>query len=1147
MLNPAKGMRLKLLLFLLAAHVNLQALIFPLQPGSAGEYDAEFNTLHSFSALWSSNHHAIYNIAALNAVAVAPRWLLTAWHVAKQLDERWYVNDDYDRYYLVDKVDLDNDLALIKVDHPMPFYSQLQKFPVGNGDMLTMYGQSAAPTEPIYDSRNRVVGWDFPNLTNHPALRWGRGRQRAGVSDQIEWDFTDSDQGLGAAGLNCAGVYTNDSGGGIFLRDQLVGITIGLLTQGFRRSTSEPIVPECELSRSGLLFDTSTLYRCTSDFRPVTSALGTPVYPALSNIFAHVSPPLRVNAGGPALTEAGQDWQAGIDCAGCASYVDAGAALIDLSSATNPAPAAIYRSCTYVSGKAGAKLTFAAEELIKYEKYQVRLHFSSIFPADAPGSSTESIIVNGAITKIDPYAGPRKTLILSLQDISPDNDGRIVVEVRPENPAGNACISGIEIAMKPIVAYFQTGPTWDVVSTYPSFSSRQGSPPCFIAFGNDAFVAATFGHTQGLLLTSNDEAKTWQPSAWISRYAGVSYLRDRFFALATGSTTTPPMATSKDGRNWTPIFPGLSGGFVDAAFGNGVYVATGVLVDSSGTAQPLMGFSEDGSSWQIRTNLSFFPRWVAFGNGRFLAVDTSAGAGPQFSVSANGVDWTRVESDFPPPDPSCQANCPGWSGFGRPCVQDNLFVFSANPPSGEGQIFTSADGISWRRREITLPKPFFPLKSAHGRVVDLAGRISSTDLTQWQQFQVPLFPHEATNDSSITSKILSDVTYGTSNYVLFGIASFQISGYPGPFPPTSLAFAKGPDLNSLERIDRSGASLGKPNVAEKDGTVVIVNPYPDVPIPFLISTNSGAAFSPVDLPPDSSGLLTVAYAQQQFVAVGRNGKILHSRDGAVWLRSSTDATNDLFAVTFGNGHWIAAGTNGTALVSTNGESFQAHPSGTASTIYSVAFGAAGFIAVGQDGTVLKSADGEQWDTQQLETGDLYGIAYGDGNYVTVGTNGYAHISTDGIHWNVSRPTSVNLRDIAYTDGFFVTLDPSNPPILYKSTDGISWSRSSPPTGSISMNQSGDSLWIASSGLTNAVSRLRLKNPEVTLKQAPTPNEPFRLEFNAPIAGAYAVLSTPNLAESWSTNATLIRQDSDRLFWTSTNTTDRTRYYRVRLP
>src|SRR5690606_38154860 len=114
----------------------------------------------------------------------------------------------------------------------------------------------------------------------------GQGRRLLPPGGTIRWDFTRDDPLIGNAGLNCAGVNTNDSGGGTFVGDALVGIITGLLAQGFRTSLEDPATPGCFLNRQGHFFDASGYYRCTDSRPPLTRAHGAAVYPSLSNIFA---------------------------------------------------------------------------------------------------------------------------------------------------------------------------------------------------------------------------------------------------------------------------------------------------------------------------------------------------------------------------------------------------------------------------------------------------------------------------------------------------------------------------------------------------------------------------------------------------------------------------------------------------------------------------------------------------------------------------------------------------------------------------------------------------------------------------------------------------------------------------------------------
>ena len=107
-------------------------------------------------------------------------------------------------------------------------------------------------------------------------------------------------------------------------------------------------------------------------------------------------------------------------------------------------------------------------------------------------------------------------------------------------------------------------------------------------------------------------------------------------------------------------------------------------------------------------------------------------------------------------------------------------------------------------------------------------------------------------------------------------------------------------------------------------------------------------------------------------AVGENGTILHSTDGATWQPQTggTRAT-DLYSI-FGTGDaktlW-AVGQHGAILHSADGATWQPQTSGTTNELYSI-FGTSDgrtLWAVGECGTILHSTDGATWQPQTSGT------------------------------------------------------------------------------------------------------------------------------------------------------------------------------------
>ncbi len=59
----------------------------------------------------------------------------------------------------------------------------------------------------------------------------------------------------------------------------------------------------------------------------------------------------------------------------------------------------------------------------------------------------------------------------------------------------------------------------------------------------------------------------------------------------------------------------------------------------------------------------------------------------------------------------------------------------------------------------------------------------------------------------------------------------------------------------------------------------------------------------------------MTYGNGTFVAVGRNGTILTSRDRVNWTEQISPTNNQLKGVTYGNGRFVAVGIYGTILTS----------------------------------------------------------------------------------------------------------------------------------------------------------------------------------------------------------------------------------------
>jgi hypothetical protein len=224
--------------------------------------------------------------------------------------------------------------------------------------------------------------------------------------------------------------------------------------------------------------------------------------------------------------------------------------------------------------------------------------------------------------------------------------------------------------------------------------------------------------------------------------------------------------------------------------------------------------------------------------------------------------------------------------------------------------------------------------------------------------------------------------------------------------------------------------------------------------------------------PPNVALVSIAYGNDRFVAVGDGGTVLASSNALDWSVRRSGTTNRLSGVAYGDGQFVAVGEVGTILTSADGETWTPRLSGTTNYFSGIAYGNGQFVAVGWTydmvsggplDTILSSVDGVDWvpreSTLDVTTFDvLNGVTYGNGQFVAVGHwynnaqgDGERRIltSTNGINWLPQQTGTNNWcpRDvyIAYGDGQFVAVlqrqrcgTNDYPATILTSTDAVSW-------------------------------------------------------------------------------------------------------------
>ncbi len=223
---------------------------------------------------------------------------------------------------------------------------------------------------------------------------------------------------------------------------------------------------------------------------------------------------------------------------------------------------------------------------------------------------------------------------------------------------------------------------------------------------------------------------------------------------------------------------------------------------------------------------------------------------------------------------------------------------------------------------------------------------------------------------------------------------------------------------------------------------------------------------------------SLIYANGQFVAVGDDGLVLVSTDGASWQPRPPQTTRRLLGVTYGAGRFVAAGGRGALMASIDASNWTSVSSGTPDRVESIDFWGGTFVAVGENGTIITSTNGTSWTKQNFGvtrdldgmhvangllvvvgkggniltstdglnftsqnagvTNDLHGVTWGGGLWVAVGEPGIVLTSTNAVHWiGHTTSTTNSLKDATYAGGQWIVVGTEG--TILRSTDGANWS------------------------------------------------------------------------------------------------------------
>src|SRR5258708_5671619 len=120
----------------------------------------------------------------------------------------------------------------------------------------------------------------------------------------------------------------------------------------------------------------------------------------------------------------------------------------------------------------------------------------------------------------------------------------------------------------------------------------------------------------------------------------------------------------------------------------------------------------------------------------------------------------------------------------------------------------------------------------------------------------------------------------------------------------------------------------------------------------------------------------VALFALSFAVVGA-----HAQD--LWQARTSGVTNNLWSVAYAANQWVAVGEQGTILTSPDGSVWTPRPSGfparwLVGVGYGTVSGASLWVVVGENGLILTSPDAIAWTPRKTASTRIHAVAYGNG-------------------------------------------------------------------------------------------------------------------------------------------------------------------------
>ena len=258
-----------------------------------------------------------------------------------------------------------------------------------------------------------------------------------------------------------------------------------------------------------------------------------------------------------------------------------------------------------------------------------------------------------------------------------------------------------------------------------------------------------------------------------------------FAGTASSAVTVTPQNGQAIGTTWTMRTSDVAYNWRSITYGNGLFVAVGVVNSGTSATGNRVMTSPDGITWTTRTSADSDWRSVTFGNGLFVAVSYYTANPIKVMTSPDGINWTPRTA----PNSAWYSVTYGnglfvavaYSGTNRVMTSPNGFtwtartaastnswrsvtfgngIFVAVNSSGEGnRVMTSPDGITWTSRTTPVDNNWYSVTYGNGVFVAVSGDgvgnqvMTSPDGTTW------------TIRASAADSSWTNVTYGNGLFV----------------------------------------------------------------------------------------------------------------------------------------------------------------------------------------------------------------------------------------------------------------------------------------------------------------------------------------------------------------------------------------------